>query len=186
MHHAKNHGIPGLDIEVKNFDFQKVVQDELSLVEKLRQEKYEKVLKNLEHVTAIDGRAKFVSENEVEIVSEQNPAPQRVRGKKFIIATGSTANVPPIEGIRDVGFVTHIEALKLDKQPQSLVVIGAGPVGLEFAQMFARFGTKVTVLQRGPSILSQVEKPLTDRLTEVLEKEGVTIITGAQVTKAYG
>lgn len=52
---------------MKNFDFQKVVQDELSLVEKLRQEKYEKVLKNLEYVTAIEGRAKFVSQNEVEV-----------------------------------------------------------------------------------------------------------------------
>ncbi|MBI2024958.1 MAG: mercury(II) reductase [Candidatus Harrisonbacteria bacterium] len=179
MHHAKHHGIPGLDIEVKNFDFQKVVQDELSLVEKLRIEKYEKVLKNLEHVVAIEGKAKFVSENEVEVNGEKLVA------EKFIIATGSTANVPPIEGIREVGFVTHIEALKMPKQPKELIVIGAGPVGLEFAQMFARFGTKVTVLQRGPSILPQVEKPLTDRLTEVLKKEGVTIITNAEITKAY-
>ncbi|MBI2038045.1 MAG: mercury(II) reductase [Candidatus Magasanikbacteria bacterium] len=180
LHHAKHHGVAGVELEVKNFDFQKVVQDELSLVEKLRQEKYEKVLKNLEHVTAIEGKAKFVSQNVVEVNGE------KLSAEKFIIAAGSTASVPPIEGIRDVGFVTHIEALKLDKQPQSLIVIGAGPVGLEFAQMYTRFGTKVTVLQRGSSILSQVEKPLTDRLTEVLEKEGVTIITNAQVTKAYG
>lgn len=174
MHHAKHHGIPGVEIEVKNFDFQKVVQDELSLVEKLRQEKYEKVLKNLEHVTAIEGKARFVSENEVEVNGE------KLSAEKFIIATGSTANVPPIEGIHDVGFVTHIEALQMEKQPKELVVIGAGPVGLEFAQMFARFGTKVTVLQRGSSILPQVEKTLTDRLTEVLAKEGVNIITNAE------
>jgi len=179
LHHAKHHGIPGVELEVKHFDFQKVVQDELSLVEKLRQEKYEKVLKNLEYVTAIDGKAKFVSETEVEVNGE------KLIAEKFIIATGSTANVPPIEGIRETGFVTHIEALKMEKQPKELVVIGAGPVGLEFAQMFARFGTKVTVLQRDASILPHVEKPLTDRLTEVLKKEGVTIITNAEVRKAY-
>jgi mercuric reductase len=179
LHHAKHHGIPGIELEVKNFDFQKVVQDEISLVERLRQEKYEKVLKNLEHVTAIESKATFVSKNEIEVNGE------KLTAEKFIIATGSTANVPPIEGIRDVGFVTHIEALKMDKQPKELIVIGAGPVGLEFAQMFARFGTKVTVLQHGPSILSQVEKPLTDRLTEVLQREGVTIMTGADATKAY-
>jgi len=179
MHHAEHHGIPGVELEVKHFDFQKVVQDELSLVEKLRQEKYEKVLKNLEHVTAIEGKAKFVSENEVEVNGE------KLSAEKFIIATGSTANVPPIEGIQETGFVTHIEALQMKKQPKELVVIGAGPVGLEFAQMFARFGTKVTVLQRGQSILPQVEKALTDRLTEILGKEGVTIITNAEVTKAY-
>jgi len=179
LHHAKHHGVPGVELEVKNFDFQKVVRDELSLVERMRQEKYEKVLKNLEHVTAIEGKAKFVSETEVEVNGE------KLSAEKFIIATGSTANVPPIEGIRETGFVTHIEALKMDKQPKELIVIGAGPVGLEFAQMFARFGTKVTVLQRGASILSHVEKPLTDRLTEVLKKEGVTIITNAEATKAH-
>lgn len=178
LHHATHHGIPGIELEVKNFDFQKVVQDELALVEKLRQEKYEKVLKNLEHVTAIEGKAIFVSKNEIRVNGE------KLTAEKFIIATGSTANVPLIEGIREVGFVTHIEALKLDKQPKELVIIGAGPVGLEFAQMFARFDTKVTVLQHGPSILPQVEKPLADRLTEVLQKEGVTIITNAVATKA--
>lgn len=178
LHHAKHHDIPGIELEVKSFDFQKVVQNELSLVEKLRQEKYEKVLKNLEHVTAIEGKAIFVSKNEIGVNDE------KLTAEKFIVATGSTANVPPIEGIREVGFVTHIEALKMDKQPKELIVIGAGPIGLEFAQMFARFGTKVTVLQHGPSILPQVEKPLTDRLTEVLEKEGVTIITNAEATKA--
>lgn len=179
LHHAKHHGVPGVELEVKNFDFQKVVQDELTLVEKLRQEKYEKVLKNLEHVTAIEGKAKFVSQNEVEVGGE------KLSAEKFIIATGSTANVPPIDGIQETGFVTHIEALKIPKQPKELIVIGAGPVGLEFAQMFARFGTKVTVLQRGDSILPQVEKPLADRLVEVLASEGVSIITNAEVTKAH-
>lgn len=178
LHHAKHHGIPGVELEVKNFDFQKVVQDELSLVEKLRQEKYEKVLKNLEYVTAIEGKAKFVSQNEVEVNGE------KISAEKFIIATGSTAIVPPIENIREVGFVTHIEALRLEKQPKELIVIGAGPLGLEFAQMFARFGTKVTVLQRGDSIFPHSEKTLTDRLTEVLSKEGIIIKTNVEVKSA--
>lgn len=178
LHHAKHHVIPGVELEVKNFDFQKVVQDELSLVEKLRQEKYEKVLKSLEYVTAIEGKAKFVSQNEVEVNGE------KLSAEKFIIAAGSTANVPPIEGIREVGFVTHIEALRLEKQPKKLVIVGAGPLGLEFAQMFSRFGTKVTVLQRGDSIFPHSEKTLTDRLAEVLSKEGITIKTNVEVKSA--
>ena len=183
LHHAKHHGTPGIELEVKNFDFQKVVQDELSLVEKLRQEKYEKVLKNLEYVTAIEGKAKFVGVDEIEIVSERNPVAERssLRGKKFIIAAGSTANVPEIAGIRGVGFLSHIEALRLPRQPKELVIIGAGPLGLEFAQMFARFGTKVTILQRGDSIFPHSEKALTDRLAEILAKEGITIKTNVEV-----
>lgn len=178
LHRAKHHGVPGIELEVKNFDFQKVVQDELSLVEKLRQEKYEKVLKNLEHVTAIEGKAKFVSQNEIEVNGE------KLSAEKFIIAAGSTANVPEIEGIREVGFVSHIEALRLPRQPKELVIIGAGPLGLEFAQMFSRFGTKVTVLQRGDSIFPHSEKTLTDRLAEVLSKEGITIKTNVEVKSA--
>ncbi|MBI2642671.1 MAG: mercury(II) reductase [Candidatus Wildermuthbacteria bacterium] len=178
MHHAKHHGIPGIDIEVKNFDFQKVVQDELSLVEKLRQEKYEKVLKNLEHVTVIEGRAKFVSQNEVEVNGE------KLSAEKFIIAAGSTANVPSIENIREVGFITHIEALKLEKQPEELIVVGAGPLGLEFAQMFSRFGTKVTVLEYGQNIFGTGEPELVNKLAEVLKAEGITIYTNAKAAKA--
>src|SRR5574337_528124 len=116
MHLARNHGIPGIELEVKKFDFQKVIQDELALVETLRNEKYNKVLKGLEHVTFFEGKAKFVSQHEVEVNGEALGA------EKFIVATGSTVSVPSIDGIRDVGFVTHIEALKLEKQPKELIV----------------------------------------------------------------
>ncbi len=186
LHHAKHHGVPGVELEVKKFDFQKVVQDELSLVEKLRQEKYEKVLKNLEYVTLIEGKAKFVSQNEIEVnpSTSSGQAGEKLSAEKFIIAAGSTATIPPIENIREVGFVTHIEALRLESQPKELIIIGAGPVGLEFAQMFSRFGTKVTVLQRGDSIFPHSEKTLTDRLAEVLLKEGITIKTNVEVKSA--
>lgn len=178
LHHAKHHGIPGVELEVKNFDFQKVVHDELALVEMLRNEKYEKVLKNLGNVTVIDGRARFVSCSEIEANGE------KMRAGKYIIATGSTAVVPPIEGIREVGFVTHVEALKMERQPKELIVIGAGPVGLEFAQMFSRFGTNVTILQRGASLFGGSEPELTNRLAEVLTNEGITIKTNADVQSA--
>lgn len=178
MHLAKNHGIPGLDIEVKDFDFSKVIQDELSLVNKLQEEKYEKVLKNLEHVEHIEGKAKFVSENEIEVNG------QALRAEKFLIATGSTANVLPIEGIKEAGYITHIEALKLKEQPKELAIIGGGPLGLEFAQMYSRFGTKVTLFEAGPRIMAHSEIELTDRLTQILEKEGIVIKTNARVESA--
>lgn len=179
MYLAKNHGIPGVELEIKNFDFAQVVQHELDLVEKLRDEKYEKVLSQLENVTYLEGQAMFISPNEIEVDK------QKYTAKKIIIAAGSTATVPPIEGIREVGYITHIEALKLKQQPKELIVVGAGPVGLEFAQMYARFGTKVTILHRGSSIFSPGEEELTSRLAEILAKEGITIKTNVQVQKAY-
>lgn len=178
LHRSQNHGIPGIELGLKNFDFQKVVQDELSLVEKLRQEKYEKILPYLKNITSIEGRAVFVSKNEVEVNGE------RFIADKFIIAAGSTATVPPVENIHEVGYVTHIEALKLQKQPKELIVIGAGPLGLEFAQMYSRFGTKVTILQRGPSLFPPAEPAFTARLQEILGKEGIVIKTNVEVKSA--
>ena len=175
MHQARSHGIPGIDIEVKNFDFAQVVQHELDLVDKLRAEKYEKVLNGLENVTHIEGQATFVSPNEIEVNG------QKFQSKKFIIAAGSTATVPPIKGIEEVEYLTHIEALQIKQQPKELIVVGAGPLGLEFAQMYARFGTKVTILQRNVSIFPPAERELTTRLAELLTKEGITIKTSIQV-----
>lgn len=178
LHLAQHHGILGIEMAVKTFDFQKIIQNELALVAQLRQEKYEEVLRHLEHVTFIAGKATFMSPNEVEVDG------RRLFGERFVIAAGSTASVPPIEGIHDVGFVTHIEALRLEEQPKELIVVGAGPLGLEFGQMYARFGSKVTILQRGPSIFPPAERELTQRLNEILSKEGITIKTGVQVKSA--
>jgi len=177
LHTAKHHDIPGIDLEVKNFNFQKVIEDELALVERLRVEKYEKVLRHLGHVALIEDRAVFISPNEIEVNGE------KLSADKFIIAVGSTANVPPVEGIEKVGFVTHIEALKLKKQPRELVVVGAGPLGLEFAQMYSRFDTKVTILEYGSSIFGHGEPELISKLSEILIKEGIAIHTNAKVTK---
>jgi mercuric reductase len=179
LHLATHHGVPGIDLTVKQFDFQRVVLDELALVERLRQEKYEYVLRNLPYVTSIEGRAAFVSPQEVVVEGKQ------LRAKRFVIATGSTATAPALEGLRDVGYLTHIEALSLSHQPKEFLIIGAGPLGLEFAQLYARFGSKVTVLQRGRSILPRAEAALTARLAETLTDEGITIKTRVTLRRAW-
>lgn len=175
LHLAKHHGIPGITLDVASFDFASVVRHELSLVEKLRAEKYERVLAALSQVTSIDGLARFVSSTEIEVNGD------RLSADKFVIAAGSTATVPPIPGLRETGFLTHIEALQLTTQPRELIVIGAGPLGLEFAQMYARFGTRVTILQRGRSILPRTEPPLAAKLTELLRHEGIVITTNVTI-----
>jgi mercuric reductase len=171
MHLAQNHRIPGVDLYVKKFDFSALIKDELDLVFRMRKEKYEKVLKGLESVSLIEGYANFVSENEVEINKEI------LRAEKIIIATGSKANIPPIKGIRETGYLTHIEALKMQRLPERLIIMGAGPVSIEFAQMFSRFGSKVTILKRNPGILRFAETELTHRLEQIMVSEGIEIIT---------
>jgi mercuric reductase len=175
LHQARNHGIPGLTLDVQELDFGRIVQGEQDLVKALRHQKYEAVLPELANVTVIDGRGQFLGPREL-AVNEQV-----LSAGKVIIATGSTANVPPIPGLADVDCLTHIEALSLTELPEWLVIIGGGPLGVEFAQMFARFGSQVTLLQRADSIVPAAEREQTRRLTEVLTDEGITIVTGVQV-----
>ncbi len=175
LHLARHHGIPGIDLEIRNFDFAAIVRDELALVERLRREKYEKVLGGLEHVTFIDGEAQFLSPTELDVNADRIAAP------KIILATGSRSTVPPVPGLREAGYLTHIEALALQQRPDSLVVVGAGPLGLEFGQMYARFGARVTILQRAATVFPRTEARLAERLTEVLRSEGVQVVTGAHI-----
>ncbi len=171
LHLAQNHKIPGIELEVKNIDFQTLIKDELSLVSQMRQEKYEKVRGALASVSLLEGYAKFISQNEIRVNEET------LRAERIIIATGSKAAVPPIEGLEETGYVTHIEALKLGQLPEKLIIIGAGPVGIEFAQMYSRFGSKVTIVKRSPGILRFAEPLLTKRLAKLLKDEGIDIIT---------
>lgn len=177
IHTAKHHSVPGIEMTVNTADYAAVVTDELALVEKLRGEKYEQVLRGLDNVTLIEGKASFVSNNQIKIGERQ------LEATKFIIATGSKAIVPEVEGLAEAGFITHVEAMSLKAVPKRLAVIGAGPVGLELAQLYARFGSKVTILQRANSIMPHAEAVLTERLQQVLTDEGISIKTGVQISK---
>jgi mercuric reductase len=179
LHLARTHGIPGIDVAIGGIDFGAIVRDELALVERLRREKYENVLRHLEHVSFIDGQARFTSGREIEVNGEAVTAP------KFVVASGSTATVPQIPGLREAGYVTHVEALALQQRPGSLVVIGGGPLGLEFAQMYARFGTHVTILQRAPVLFPRTEHVLAERLAAILRAEGLTIVTNAHIERVH-
>ncbi len=178
IHIVGSHNIPGIELSVDSLDFGAVVEDELTLVKHLQHEKYGKVLQGLSNITPVEGWASFAGSNELEVND------QRLTADKFIIATGSKASVPPIEGIEGVGYMTHIEALKRKTVPKELLIIGAGYVGLEMAQLYSRFGSKVTILQRGEYVMPSAERELTDRLVEIFKGEGIEVKTGVQITKA--
>jgi len=177
LHTARSHRIPGLELDVKRLDVAAIVRDELALVDRMRRDKYDAVLRELDHVRFINGAARFTGATTVDVNGET------LASERFVIATGSTATVPPIPGLREAGFVTHIEALRLERLPKSVVVIGAGPLGLEFGQLLSRFGVRVTILQRRATIFPRTEPILAQRLTEILEREGVRVVTGVQVKR---
>lgn len=99
----------------------------------------------------------------------------RLYGRNFIIATGSDPVVPPIPGLKDCGVLTNKSVLELKELPSSIVILGAGPIGMEYAQIFARLGSKVTVIGKYDQILPKEDKELADALQKVLEAEGVAV-----------
>lgn len=114
------------------------------------------------------GQARFVDEHTISLGSE------RLSARSWTIATGSSAAIPPVEGLRETPYLTNREVFSLDKLPASLAIIGGGPIGIELAQAFARLGSKVTVVEFLPRILSADDPDMTGTLREVLEAEGVT------------
>ena len=158
-----------------SFDFSAAIREKDEMVVALRESNYIKVAEGLAGLTIIEGRGKFVSANQVEVNG------QRLVAAKFIIATGSRPRILPFKGLDKVRYITSREALNLSRLPKSMIVIGAGPLGLEFAQMYARFGTRVTVLQRGNQILTWTEPEVAVELQRCLEAEGIQIHTGVDI-----
>ena len=106
-----------------------------------------------------------------------------IEGGKFIIATGSSPRILPIQGIDRVEYVTNVEALSLNDRPESMLVVGGRALALEFAQMYAHMGTDVTLLQRSERIIPEEEPEISDALRQYLEAEGIRILTGVQVQR---
>ena len=174
-----NRPFTGLAIENGwSADFPAMIRAKDRVVASLRKGKYEDVLASLKGVAYVRGTAAFVSPHEVKV------GKARYEGDKFLIATGSSPTVPNIPGLRDVGFLTNVEALSIKERPDSMIVLGGRALGLEFAQMYQNLGTQVTVLQRSSRILPEEEPEVSDYLHRYLEEDGIAIHTGAEVLSA--
>lgn len=176
---AKHSKFDGVTDSTPSLDFKKVVESKDALISKLQGKAYAGTLKFLVYVTLKEGDAKFIDEHTIEVNGE------KITGEKFLISTGSSTFIPPIPGLADIDYLTNIEALSLKELPKSMVILGGGPLGLEFSQIYNRFGTKVTVLQSADRIVDREEPELSDFLRKKLEEEGITIHTSAQ-TKSVG
>ena len=173
---------------VEKFNFQNLIQSKNQMVSVLRKEKYEDVLKGLsENVHVYKGKGVFVSKDQVRITTAGNDShlsnATPIAGSTFLIATGSSPRIPSFEGIQDVNYWTNVEALSPPFRPNSMIVIGGRALGLEFAQIYSRLGTKVTLLQRSDTIIPDDEPEIAEALATYLKEDGIDIRTGVNVKK---
>lgn len=179
LHSAKKPPYPSIYSCDSDFDFAKTIEAKDALVKGLRKQKYYDVLQSLEHVELIEASASFVSPKKVKVDGNLFEA------DRFIIAAGSSPSTPRFKGIENVQYLTNNEALALKEKPSSMIVIGGRALGLEFAQMYARFGTKVTLLQRSDRIIPEHEPEISQGLHQYLTEEGIEIVTGVDVQEVW-
>ncbi len=177
VHLARTNPRPGVRLSLAELDFAEVIRSERRLVEKLRKQKYELVVQEAPNVTVLEGTAEFLDQHRVRVGKRE------IRAESILIATGSTAVPPPVPGLVEAGFLTHITALSAEHLPESLLVLGGGPVGLEFAQLYGRFGATVTLAVKDRRLFARTEPELSRRLEEIFVEEGVTVLKGAEVVR---
>ena len=131
------------------------------------------------------GEGSFVGPNTIE-VRLRNGGIRTLQGDRVFLNLGTHATIPDLPGLRAARPLTHVEALELDRLPSHLIVLGGGYVGLEFGQAFVRFGSRVTVLERGPQLLPREDKDVAGALLEFLRLDGVDVRLNVQVAQVEG
>lgn len=191
LHHVKTADAMGVVISGEiGFDFGKMMERKGKIVTTLRGG-VQTLLKS-NHVRSIVGKAKLVDAHTVEIASADGKT-ERVTTKSVILATGSVPIIPPIPGLERApgdrrgessnGIWTSDEAISAKSCPASMLIIGTGAVGLEFAYVFRSLGAQVTLVDIAPEILPAADREIAKELRKSLTKQGMNIVTGAKVAK---
>ncbi len=174
--HAHEFGVRNIEPEKISFDLAAAVARKEAIVGEIISGIHSSLKKN-RNITYFTGHAEFTSPVDIRIDGRQ------ITAAKTILGVGSRTAAVNISGLTEAGYITNFEALQLEKLPSSMVIIGGGYIGVEFAQMYARFGSKVTLLGRAPHLMKQEDKEVAVALENLLRTEGVEVYTDAPVVR---
>lgn len=181
---ARNPRYPGLAANGGlKVDFGALIAQKDEVIQQYRAKKYDGLLGG--RIAVEEGHARFVSPETVEVDGK------RLTARHFLVATGSRPVIPDFPGLGDIPYLTsdllsHGEEVELRELPASLIVIGGGYIALELGQMFARFGSRVTILERGKQLLAHRYEPQLGRaIGRVFEGEGIDVVTNTTFTKVF-
>jgi pyruvate/2-oxoglutarate dehydrogenase complex dihydrolipoamide dehydrogenase (E3) component len=134
-------------------------------------------LRSMPNCTVVQGHARFVSPHAIEVNGE------RFSADHLFVNVGGRATVPPIAGIDEIPFLTNTTILDLAAAPEHLIVLGGSYIGLEFAQIFRRFGSRVTVVEAAPRLVAREDEDVSDAIREILELEGISVQVNASCSR---
>lgn len=173
---AGSHPFVGVPTSQGEVDLGALIARKDRVVDALRQDKYEDLAAH-HGFEIIAGHARFAAPDRLDVDG------RALRARRFVIATGSAPWTPPIEGLDVVGYLTSTTAMQLTRLPRSLVVIGGNSIGLELGQVFANLGSEVTIVEALDRIAPFEEPEISETMTQILEEQGVRIVTPAHVTR---
>ena len=128
----------------------------------------------------LTGAARFISPSQIEVKDK------KITARRFVIATGSYAWIPPIKGLQQAGYLTNEDMFSLPALPESMIILGGGPIGVEMAQAYARLGTKVTIVEMAPRLLPRMDAEASRILADALSAEGVSVVLENEVIEVSG
>ncbi len=175
QHRAAHHPFDGVRTAVQVPDFPKVIAQKDALVTAMRQEKYWDVLAAYPNVTLRQSRG--IVNRDLSMTVDGDT----VKPGHLIVTTGASPWAPPIAGLAEAGSLTSTEALALTTRPASMIVIGGSAVGLEIAQLYARLGTRVTVLEAMPTLVPAEDAEIGTALADYVREEGLEVRTGLSI-----
>ncbi|SDN70488.1 Pyruvate/2-oxoglutarate dehydrogenase complex, dihydrolipoamide dehydrogenase (E3) component [Psychrobacillus sp. OK028] len=152
-------------------------KDELTSV--LRDKNFH-MLADQEHITVITGEATFLSDDKIQVKTAEEQF--EVTAEQFFINTGASPVVPPIDGLEEANFIYNSTTLQaLEQLPEKLIIIGGGYIGLEFASMYANFGSEVTVIDSNEEFLPNEDRDIAQEAKKVLEAKNIKIVPNSKV-----
>src|SRR5512143_1615575 len=178
-HVARSAGRLGGHVEGVRLDFGAVMARKNDIVRQWRSGLDRRIRAAGEALRVVPGHARFVGEREIEAAGE------RYQGEVVVVNVGVRPVAPPIDGIGSVPWLDNRRVMELASLPAHLVVVGGGYIGCEFGQMFRRFGSSVTVVQRGAHLLDREDPDVSQALEDVFRGEGIDVVLGARVARAF-
>ena len=177
--HAETWGVRAGKV---SFDFTKVMARKNAQIKDFADFRAQQL--NAGRFKFIRATAKFLDAHTLELKSEIGNRKSEITAKQFVIATGSRAAASPLPQLDEAGFITSDDAIALKKLPKSLIILGGGAIAGEFAQFFARFGVKVTLIQRSEHILREFDADAGAEIEKVFTREGIRVFTGTKLLDA--
>lgn len=172
-----NYGVHTTEISI---DMERVRQRKRDIVASFRGGSQRRIEKTA-NLDLIFGEARFTAPNSI-AVRERSGSEKQLTADKFFINAGARPTVPKLEGLPDIAYLNSTSIMELDHVPEHLVVLGGGYVGLEFGQMFRRFGSRVTIVQSGGQLLGREDPDVATEVAKILREDGLTILLNATAT----